>query len=70
MEQLTKQEKLQKLINAIEADYFGYGSTVKRIGNAYEITIEGECCRRTADQLLKDFDTLSEESKNYIINNY
>lgn len=67
MEQLTKQEILEKLISAIEDNYFGNFSTVETI---YSITIEGEHFTTTPKQLLEDFDTLDEESKNYIINNY
>ena len=70
MEQLTKQEKLQKLMRAIKGDYFGDFSTVEQTGTIYEITIEGERYRTTADQLLKDFDTLDEEVKEDIIINY
>ena len=70
MEQLTKQEILEKVVRAIKGDYFGDFSTVEQTGRIYEITIEGECYRTTADQLLKDFDALDEEVKADIIENY
>lgn len=67
MEQLTKQEKAQKLINAIEGQEFGNFSTVETI---YSITIEGEHFTTTIDELAQDFDTLDEEVQKHIIENY
>lgn len=70
MENLTPNQKAEKLVNAINDGYFGNFASAIKCGKLYDITIDEYSKTATVAELEKDFDSLTAEQKEHIIKNY
>lgn len=70
MKNLSTTEKASKLVNAINDGYFGSFSSAIKCGKLYEITIDEFSKTASINELSKDFDSLTAEQQEEIIENY